>query len=179
MTINTRAWRTNERRYLLQAELSELSRYCVEPTNSHGFRYRLRLLRYAQSPSQLPACLVSPCLRTDQLPLLPLPPPGDDEAVADLKARVKNYDVAAWWTLNAQVQMPMKLQALQKASGATTMDPMDIDTPSTGTATTDLHNPYAGKPVSIISKVLIYPFISVLPSPEHHFLTYEAISPSW
>ncbi|KAK7738620.1 hypothetical protein SLS62_011354, partial [Diatrype stigma] len=74
---------------------------------------------------------------------------GDDETVAELKARVKNYDVAAWWTLNAQVHMPMKLQALQKSSGAATMDPMDVDTPSTSTATTDLHNPYAGKPLTL------------------------------
>lgn len=45
------------------------------------------------------------------------------------------------------------------------MDPMDIDTPSTSTATADLHNPYAGKSVSIIPKVFIYPLMGLIAFP--------------
>ncbi|RYO97347.1 hypothetical protein DL764_007325 [Monosporascus ibericus] len=90
---------------------------------------------------------------------------GDDETIADLKARVKHYDVAARWALNAQAQMPIRLQALRQspatlakdtalgpATVPTSLEPdaasnssnsMDIAT-AAATPTRRLHNPYAG-----------------------------------
>ncbi|RYP27172.1 hypothetical protein DL768_011324 [Monosporascus sp. mg162] len=90
---------------------------------------------------------------------------GDDETIADLKARVKHYDVAARWALNAQAQMPIRLQALRQlpatpakdtapgpATVTTSTDPdaasnssNSMDTAAAAaTPTTRLHNPYAG-----------------------------------
>ncbi|KAI1248095.1 hypothetical protein MGN70_010344 [Eutypa lata] len=86
---------------------------------------------------------------------------GDNETKAGLKARVENYDVAARWELNAQVQMPIERQALHKLSEAT-MDPMDIDTPSTSTAT-NLHNPYAGVPYAWQLEETVDAFLARLP----------------
>ncbi|RYO77704.1 hypothetical protein DL766_006053 [Monosporascus sp. MC13-8B] len=89
---------------------------------------------------------------------------GDDETIADLRARVKRYDVTARWALNAQAQMPMRLQALRQspptpaedtapgpATVPTSTEPdaasnssNSMDTTAAVTSTTRMHNPYAG-----------------------------------
>ncbi|RYP92552.1 hypothetical protein DL770_001310 [Monosporascus sp. CRB-9-2] len=90
---------------------------------------------------------------------------GDDETTADLKARVKHYDVAARWALNAQAQMPIRLRALRQSPATpakdTALGPAIVPTytepdaasnssnsmyttSAAATPTTRLHNPYAG-----------------------------------
>ncbi|RYP64396.1 hypothetical protein DL769_006677 [Monosporascus sp. CRB-8-3] len=91
---------------------------------------------------------------------------GDDETIADLEARVEHYDVAARWALNAQAQMPIRLQALRQlpatpakdtAPGPATVpastepdaasnssNSTDTTAAAAATPTTHLHNPYAG-----------------------------------
>ncbi|KAF3060325.1 hypothetical protein GL218_09550 [Daldinia childiae] len=53
---------------------------------------------------------------------------GDDEVLADLKAKVKVFDVEAWWEQNRTLDTPLKMQAQKKET-------VDIS---------HLHNPYAG-----------------------------------
>ncbi|KAI0012389.1 DUF1917-domain-containing protein [Xylariaceae sp. FL0662B] len=53
---------------------------------------------------------------------------GDDDVAAELKSRVKQFDVAGWWEENEGIETPLKLQARKAA------------TPDTSR----LHNPYAG-----------------------------------
>ncbi|KAI1371020.1 DUF1917-domain-containing protein [Hypoxylon crocopeplum] len=54
---------------------------------------------------------------------------GDDDIMADLKARVKEFDVGAWWGEYETLNTPLKLQARKK----------DLVTDIS-----HLHNPYAG-----------------------------------
>ncbi|KAI1105443.1 DUF1917-domain-containing protein [Jackrogersella minutella] len=53
---------------------------------------------------------------------------GDDEIMADLKARVKEFDVKSWWEEYGIIDTPLKTQAQKK-------EVKDIS---------HLHNPYAG-----------------------------------
>ncbi|KAI0848714.1 DUF1917-domain-containing protein [Daldinia vernicosa] len=53
---------------------------------------------------------------------------GDDEVLADLKAKVKKFDVEAWWEQYQTLDTPLKMQAQKKET-------VDIS---------HLHNPYAG-----------------------------------
>ncbi|OTA99492.1 hypothetical protein M426DRAFT_325088 [Hypoxylon sp. CI-4A] len=55
---------------------------------------------------------------------------GDDEVMADLKARVKAFDVGAWWAEYGVINTPLKVQARKQEKKA-----VDVS---------HLHNPYAG-----------------------------------
>ena len=78
---------------------------------------------------------------------------GDDDTLIDLKARVKQYDVAAWWALSSKAKMPLQVQleALHQPSPPSSSSPTassDRAPDKPGPGSSHLHNAYAGVPVT-------------------------------